>query len=550
MNVLLVGINSKYIHPAASIYSLAANLKFPNNIMEFTIKDSVSHMSNEILSSEFDLIGISVYIWNIKIVEELLESIYPILLPHQKIVLGGPEVSYDQVHFMNKLPIDYIISGEGEESLNEFCEYMINQKTIDQVSNLTYRENNNIIINQSALPNIKDIKFGHDITENSTSRMVYFEASRGCPFRCSYCIASLEKKVRHFDIEYVKSELLKLLQSGVPTIKFLDRTFNINPQYMNDLIDFIDEYNTHNTCIQFEIVADILTDEVIERISRMKSKCLRFEIGIQSTNIATTSSVNRQQDFEKLKANIHKIQATNLVDLHLDLIAGLPFENYDSFIQTFNQTFDLFPKELQLGFLKMLRGTSLRQDSEKYGYTFQDQAPYEIIDNQFISKEELGYVRLVEECLEKYYNSGFMPLVNQYLWTSLVLNKAYFEFFLQLGLYLKEQHFNLNRYQLDELFEIFYKFIYINYPDQSSELLFYLKQDYLKYFKNRPKIWWKMDLKKPIKNTIIQKYYSLMPVDGLTTDDLYHYSHIECWNELCFVIVYKPEKHQSFTFKL
>lgn len=550
MNVLLVGINSKYIHPAASVISLSKNLRYPNHVIEFTIKDTLEHMTDTILSYQFDLLGISTYIWNVAIVEELLQLVRPKLQPHQKIVLGGPEVSYDQIHFINAFQVDYIISGEAEESINELCDYLTQKKEITGVSNLTYRYNQDIVTNPIRLPDLKHITFGHDLVTDLNKRIVYFESSRGCPFRCSYCLASLESKVRHFDIEYVKLELKKLFDKQVPIIKFLDRTFNANPKYMLELLDFIDLYNSSNTILQFEIVADLLDASIIRRISHMKSKVLRFEIGIQSTNDATTKSVKRKQNFNRLRDNIYMLQQTNKVDLHLDLIAGLPFEDYTSFKQTFNDTLHLKPLELQLGFLKMLRGTPLRKQSEKYQYRYHEKAPYEIIENQFISEHELSDVHLVEECIEKYYNSGFFTKTIDYIFNNIILSNNYFDFFLDFGLFLQNQSFLFSRYQLDELFYYASKYIYNQYPNHYELVLFLLKQDYLLHFRLRPKIWWEHRLPKQIKNHLIETHYTDMPSNQVSKDDLYRYGHFELYGELCFVVLYHPTKFQHFTFSI
>jgi len=550
MNVLLVGINSKYIHPAASIYSLAANLNHPHRLLEFSIKDSIEKMVEAVLAESFDLLGISCYIWNIKIVEHLVSLLRKMLPVSKKIVLGGPEVGYDPVHFLNNLPVDFIISDEGECALNALCDALDDGSRLDAVSNLSFKTEHTVVRNNIVVPNLMTLKQGHGLVLDKSSRYVYFEASRGCPFRCSYCVASLQRNVRAFDIDLVKKELIKILSHPTNTIKFLDRTFNLKQQTVLEILDVIDEHNIHQTKVQFEIVADLISPVVLERISHMKHAVLRFEIGIQSLNERTNELVDRHQDFERLKSTIRSLQATKKVDLHLDLIAGLPEENLESFIRTFDQTYALDPKELQLGFLKLLRGTKLRNEFSRFGYSFDESPPYEVRSNLFLTEADLNRIRFVERVLEKFHNSGLFCRSMQYVRNHIVVDGRYFDFFYALSSFMDQTSFDFKRYQLDQLFDVFHKFIYMNHPSHSEEMLFLLKQDYLTHFQIRPKIWWNATTSRAQRSSLYKRLLEESQLEGFTIDDCYRYCHIETYKNQCFAIFYKPKNHRHLRFDI
>ena len=395
MKALLIGINSKYIHPAMALYQLKANTNYHVDIVEYTIKQDnnliVNDIINQINSNKYPLIGFSSYLWNIEKILFIAKVIKQ-KFPNIKILCGGPEVGYDAKYFLiNNKEIDYIISGEGEDSFNELLEYLDNKINLNDVSNLSYLENNVYVKNTFKYPDLSKIKLATLDIPDLTNRIIYLESGRGCPYKCSYCTASLDNKVRFFPLENVLSIVKTLMEKKVKIVKFLDRTFNANMKYMIDILNFIDENNIC-TSFQFEIVVEKFNNEVINKISNLKNKFLRFEIGIQSTNDIVNEAVCRKQNMELLERNLLLLNNTGKVDLHVDLIAGLPYETKDSFITSFNRVFNYKAKELQLGFLKFLRGTALLDTVDEHEYKYSNVPPYEVIKNKYMSKEELDEI--------------------------------------------------------------------------------------------------------------------------------------------------------------
>ena len=417
MKALLIGINSKYIHPSVSLYQLRANTTYECDLIELTIKDSLDTIISKLYKfdlSSYHIFACSCYLWNI---DKYLELI-PVLKTYNssaKIVFGGPEVAYDANYFLSKFSyIDYILEGEGEISFHELLEYLDNKRSISDVSNLHYKEDNILKFTYAAHPDLNKISLATLDIKDYQNRIIYLESSRGCPYHCSYCTASLDNKVRYFPLEKVLNILYTLMINKTKVVKFLDRTFNANYEYMMQILDFID---MHNICtvFQFEVVGELVKEETINRIAKLKSKYLRFEIGIQSTNNIVNEAVCRRQNMDKLKKNIFLLNKTNKVDLHIDLIAGLPYETKESFINSFNEAFLLRGKELQLGFLKFLRGTKMLDMVDEHEYKYSNKAPYEIISNKYLSNEDLKEIEMVEKSLNRYYNSGILPKLFNHL---------------------------------------------------------------------------------------------------------------------------------------
>ena len=399
MKALLIGINSKYIHPSVSLYQLRANTTYECDLIELTIKDSINTILdklNKLELSSYDVFACSCYLWNI---DKYLELI-PILKTcnsSAKIVFGGPEVAYDANYFLSNFSyIDYILEGEGELSFHELLEYLDNKRSINNVSNLHYLEDNLPSFTYAAHPDLNKIKLATLDILDYQNRIIYLESSRGCPYHCSYCTASLDNLVRYFPLEKVLNILYTLMINKTKVVKFLDRTFNANYEYMMQILDFID---MHNICtvFQFEVVGELIKEETINKIANLKSKYLRFEIGIQSTNNIVSEAVCRRQNMDKLKKNIYLLNKTNKVDLHIDLIAGLPYETKESFINSFNEAFLLRGKELQLGFLKFLRGTKMLDMVDEHEYKYSKKAPYEIISNKYLSSEDLKEIEIIHK---------------------------------------------------------------------------------------------------------------------------------------------------------
>lgn len=527
MKAYLVAINSKYIHPAMGVFSLVSNSKHPVIYDEFNIKDNVEKIINSIMNKEYDIIGFSVYIWNSTMIKEILLRLKKLNF-NKPIFIGGPESYFNSELYLKEYGVNYVIINEGEESFNELLDYLNGNISIEDVSNLYYLKENKLTYTYSKNPDLNKIKHDLSLIKDFKNRIAYLESSRGCPFKCSYCMASIEDKVRFFPIDKVKSEIKYLLDNNCRTIKFLDRSFNINKDYMIDILKFIKENDNGISVFQFEIVGDLLSKEVIEYINNnMRKGILRFEIGIQSSNDMTTKAVCRRQDFNKLKENVALLN--DHVTLHLDLIAGLPYEDLSSFEKSFNDSYLLMGEELQLGFLKELKGTKISNEKSDHNYDFDANPPYEIISNKYINKEELDIIRKVEEALEKYHNKGCYKNTMEFLFIKNKLNP--FKTFLKLSLNSTTSLKYLND---DES----YKYLYEELKDQvnDSEYLDVIKLDYLLKNKLKPKIWWKQTFNKEEKNNYFELFNSKYNIDNFT---FYNYSYLDKINDDIYLFIYK-----------
>jgi radical SAM superfamily enzyme YgiQ (UPF0313 family) len=536
MKTLLISINAKYIHTNNAVRLLKANSDFDIDIFEYTIKDNIKDIIEDIKTYAPDILGFSVYIWNVEIVKEIVLSLS---LPNTTIILGGPEVSYETSHFMNTLPIDYIISGEGELSFNSLLHSIKDNTSKNTLPNLTYRENNKI--KHTPLLEIEDLNtvtlpyyFEEDIP-HIKNKISYIESSRGCPYKCSYCLSSLEKGVRFFDIEKVKEAILYLMNHGSKTIKFLDRTFNANKKTL-ELMKFIIDHNNNQTVFQFEITGDILDPKIIEYLNNNAPKGLfRFEIGIQSINYETNYLVDRFQNTEKLFQNIKMIQDKNIIDLHLDLIAGLPKEDLESFKNTFNTVFKLNAKELQLGFLKMLRGTKIRLEADKYNYLYQQTSPYQIISNDFLTEQEIDQIHQVEHMLEIYHNKGYFKEEMAKILTS---KDNPFDFLLKISTHYKTNNYSLSHYQVEDV----YKRVM---PLLNQEEQYNILKDYLRRSKVKPKIFFNVVSKEERKTL----YERLSIKHGIQERKLYKNSITIENNKEYYTVLYHDLTHTVFQTK-
>lgn len=537
MKTLLIGINSKYIHPTLSIYQLAYNTTYPVTLKEFTIKDSVTKIVSYINNEKPDLVGFSVYIWNINIVKEIIKYIRE---TNTMILLGGPEVSYNAKDYILNNEADFVINNEGEESFHLLLDALNNNTPLYDVPNLVYKDEK-IVETNTILPNLENVKLATTNVLDYKNRIVYLESSRGCPYRCSYCVASTSNKVRMFPLDNVLNILNTLMEERVKTVKFLDRTFNADPKYLITILDFIEEKNI-STTFQFEIVVDRLTKEMLDKIKNYKQSTLRFEIGIQSTNDFVNKSIRRTQNMEKVKENILYLNSIPNLELHVDLIAGLPYEDICSFRNSFNETFSLFSKELQLGFLKFLKGTHLMTMIEEHEYIYDHNPPYEIIQNKYLSKDELGEIHKVEETLEKFYNSGIFKTFWSYFKNNQVID--YYQFFLDLYNYLDSQNFSFLKYQIIDLFISLNNFISNYFKDIYHILYEQLVIDYYTFFKTKPKLWGIKTLTKEEKQTMYP--YIINNISGYTVEDLYRYALVFELNNKLFVFIYQDFKCQSF----
>lgn len=537
MKTLLIGINSKYIHPTLSIYQLAYNTTYPVTLKEFTIKDNVDKIVNYIIDEKPDLVGFSVYIWNINIIREIIKCIRDTNI---MILLGGPEVSYNAKEYILNNEADFVINNEGEESFHLLLAALHNNTPLFDVPNLVYKDEK-IVETNTILPNLENVKLATTNVLDYKNRIVYLESSRGCPYRCSYCVASTSNKVRMFPLDSVLNILNTLMKERVKTVKFLDRTFNADPKYLITILDYIEENNI-STTFQFEIVVDRLTKEMLDKIKNYQQSTLRFEIGIQSTNDIVNKSIRRTQNMEKVKENILYLNSIPNLELHVDLIAGLPYEDISSFRNSFNETFSLFSKELQLGFLKFLKGTHLMTMIDEHEYIYDHNPPYEIIQNKYLSKEELREIHKVEETLEKFYNSGIFKNFWSYFKNNQVID--YYQFFLDFYNYLDSQNFSFLKYQIIDLFISLNNFIKDYFVDIYNILYEQLIVDYYTFFKTKPKLWGIKTLTKEDKQTIYP--YIINNLTNYTIEDLYRYALVFELNNKIFVFIYQDFKCQSF----
>lgn len=403
MKVIAATLNAKFIHTNIAIRYLKAYAapEFEVELSEYTIKDPTMNIVTDLVQKKPDVIGFSCYIWNIEETIKVISMIKKID-PSIQIVVGGPEVTYDVMEWMEKIPqFDFIVIGEGEETFKKLLQQLNSEKDYHQVAGVSYRtESGEIKLNpQRNKLDLRELpspyRFKEDI-EHLGKRVSYIETSRGCPFSCQFCLSSIEVGVRYFDREKIKEDIRYLMKNGAKTIKFVDRTFNISRSYALEMFRFLIDEHLPGTVFQFEITADIMRPEVIEFLNQEAPPGLfRFEIGVQSTNDYTNELVMRKQNFEKLTRTVTMVKEGKKIDQHLDLIAGLPEEDYDTFKKTFNDVFEMRPEELQLGFLKMLRGTGLRLRAADHQYIYMDQSPYEILGNNVLSFDDIIKIKQV-----------------------------------------------------------------------------------------------------------------------------------------------------------
>jgi anaerobic magnesium-protoporphyrin IX monomethyl ester cyclase len=502
MKTVVTTLNAKYIHTCLALRCLKAYAEpeYPLDMVEYTIKDPVMNIVTDLYDRKPDVIGFSCYIWNIEETIKVINMLKKVM-PDVKIVLGGPEVSYDTKEWMETLDnVDFIVIGEGEETFKQLLEEINSTQKFHMVFGLAYRKDAEVVIT-APRPKLKldDIptpyRFDEDM-DGLSKRVTYFETSRGCPYSCQFCLSSIEVGVRYVDIDKVKADLLFLIESGAKLIKFVDRTFNIKRDYALEIFQFLIE--NHQDCVfQFEITADIMRPEVLTYLNEHAPPGIfRFEIGVQSTNDATNDLVMRRQNFDKLKRTVTMVKEGGKIDQHLDLIAGLPEEDYDSFRKTFNDVFEMRPEEMQLGFLKMLRGTGLRLRAEQHDYVYMDHSPYEILKNNVLTFDEIIRIKRVEDVLEKYWNDHRMDRTIEYLVTN-EFDSA-FDFFQEFGDYWDERGWARIGHQLEDLFTRLDQFLSQRETKTNSPLIRGLMMvDYFENHKHKPrKTWWEFSMSK------------------------------------------------------
>lgn len=408
MKFLLVAVNAKYIHSNPAVYSLkrfAGEYTDAVEIAEYTINNRMEDILEDIYRRKPDAIGFSCYIWNIGMVEKLMGELHK-LLPQLPVFLGGPEVTYDADKLLRKYPyLTGIFIGEGEATFAQVVKYYVkkNPESLEDIPGLMLRSG---MTPERKPLNLTDVPFLYDDMAPFTNRIIYYETQRGCPFRCSYCLSSIDKTVRFRDIEVVKKELAFFLEKKVKQVKFVDRTFNCNHDHAMAVWQYLYEHDNGVTNFHFEIAGDILREDEIALVAKMRPGLVQFEIGVQSTNTDTLREIRRVMDIEKLKQVVAALKAAHNVHIHLDLIAGLPYEDYDSFARSFDDVYAMEPEQLQLGFLKVLKGSYMAEMAESYGLVYTDYAPYEVLYTNWLSFTEICRLKRIEEMVEIYYNSG------------------------------------------------------------------------------------------------------------------------------------------------
>ena len=481
MKILLVTLDSKFIHANLAVRYLKKYCsKFDIEIKEFTINQKLEYILGEIIDVAADLICFSCYIWNIDYINDI-SYILKEAKNKAKILYGGPEVSFEIKNIMEKNPlIDYIIYGEGEETFKEFLEEF--QKTnpkLHKINGLAFRKDGNTVINdrRELISNLDDLNYPYEVDDEFTNKIIYYESSRGCPFSCSFCMSSIDKKMRVFSMERVKKDLKMLLNSKARQIKFVDRTFNADYRRSMEIMQYITENNKNYMTIHFEITADIINDEFLKFIGKMPVNMFQFEIGVQSLNEDTLREINRHMDKYKLFRVIEEISKSNNAHMHLDLIAGLPYEDYSSFKTSFDGIHNLNAEKIQLGFLKVLKGTKIYDDKDKHQIKYRLKAPYEVICTKYITLEEILKLKDIEELVDKYYNEKYFDNSLKYIINNIFPYSA-FTFYESFSEYWQENDLYNKAHSRKKLYKILYDYIgYIN--KMNDEFISALKFDYI-----------------------------------------------------------------------
>ena len=456
MKILLAACNAKYIHSNLAVYDLKAySSDYDKEVLlrEYTINQPKDETLKDIYGSGADVVCFSCYIWNISFVRELIRDLAKIL-PETAFWAGGPEVSYDAEKFLTEMPeMTGVLVGEGEKTFHDLLEYYIDGKgSLGEIRGIAYRDGEEIRHNGwRELMNLSEIPFVYQHLEEFENRIIYYESSRGCPFSCSYCLSSIDKKLRFRDLELVKKELQFFLDHKVPQVKFVDRTFNCKHEHAMAIWKYILEHDNGVTNFHFEVSADLLRDEEMDLMAKMRPGLIQLEIGVQSTNPETIRAIHRHMDLDKLKRCVDRVHSFRNIHQHLDLIAGLPYEDYDTFHRSFNDVYQMKPDQLQLGFLKVLKGSLMQGEAEKYGIVHKEKEPYEVLSTNWLPYGDVLKLKAVESMVEVYYNSGQFQHTLEYL---VPLAKDAFTFYESLGAFYEKKgyseisHSRMRRYEI------------------------------------------------------------------------------------------------------
>lgn len=557
MKVLLTAVNAKYIHSNLAIYSMKAYAEQKGcpgaeiQLAEYTINQQQDGILRGIYEKKPDLLCFSCYIWNISFVRELIRDVKKIL-PKTRIWVGGPEVSYDAEDFLKEMPqVTGVICGEGEETFAEVVRTYAQWEKQEQepgkladVPGIVYRDGEKLVFtgNRDIL-NMDELVFPYENLSLFEHKVIYYESSRGCPFSCSYCLSSIDKKLRFRSVFLVKKELQFFLDHQVPQVKFVDRTFNCKKEHAMEIWKYIKEHDNSITNFHFEIAADLLTEEEIGLIAAMRPGLIQLEIGVQSTNERTLQEIRRKTSFQEICKKVRAVAEGENVHQHLDLIAGLPYEDYKSFQKSFCDVYALRPQQLQLGFLKVLKGAYMEEMADAYGCVYKSKEPYEVLKTKWLTYGEISRLKGIEEMTEVYYNSG------QFFYTLKVLEKEFpdaFTMYEELADFYKRKgyfavsHARISRYEILREFLQEKGIQYLEFYDQLMVLDLYAREN----LKTRPS--WAMDLK-PYKRQI-QAFYAkeeeqpeiLKDYQGYQARQMEKMTHLEVFTYN--VLEGKPEK--------
>ena len=537
MKVLLTAVNAKYIHSNPAVYSLqkfvtAYAPEYGRNVelAEFTINHYADDILQEIYRRRPDVVAFSCYIWNLQMIERVLEDL-PKVLPEVQIWAGGPEVSYDAPDFLKKHDcMTGVMMGEGEETFLELMEYWHGKKKLNEISGITWRDGEGEIKVQPGRPllDMNRLPFLYDELDDFEHRIIYYESSRGCPFSCSYCLSSIDKSVRFRDAQTVVKELQFFLDRKVPQVKFVDRTFNCRHSHALTIWNYIREHDNGITNFHFEIAADLLNEEELALLNTMRPGLVQLEIGVQSTNQRTIEAIDRVMDFSHLCSVVKRVQSGHNIHQHLDLIAGLPWENFDSFRQSFNDVYHLYPDQLQLGFLKVLKGSKMQEKAEEYGIVYHSDPVYEVFYTNWISYQEILELKQIEDMVEVYYNSGQFPNTIRHL------EKEFcdpFTMYQQLAAFYGQQGWWGQSHSRMQRFEMLREFIHSVSENRIYDELLLLDLYLRENSKSRPK--WAPDLQNEKKQFLDwfrqeeQEHQVLKGYEGFSARQMMNMVHLE-----------------------
>ena len=537
MKVLLTAVNAKYIHSNPAVYSLqkfvtayAPEYGKDVELAEFTINHYADDILQEIYRRRPDVVAFSCYIWNLQMIERVLEDL-PRVLPEVQIWAGGPEVSYDAPEFLKKHGcMTGVMMGEGEETFLDLMEYWHGKKNLSEIPGITWRDGKGEIKVQPGRPllDMNRLPFLYDELDDFEHRIIYYESSRGCPFSCSYCLSSIDKSVRFRDAQTVVKELQFFLDRKVPQVKFVDRTFNCRHSHALTIWNYIREHDNGITNFHFEIAADLLNEEELALLNTMRPGLVQLEIGVQSTNQKTIEAIDRVMDFSHLCSVVKRVQSGHNIHQHLDLIAGLPWENFDSFRQSFNDVYHLYPDQLQLGFLKVLKGSRMQEKAEEYGIVYHSDPVYEVFYTNWISYQEILELKQIEDMVEVYYNSGQFPNTIRHL------EKEFcdpFTMYQQLAAFYGQQGWWGQSHSRMQRFEMLREFIHSVSENRIYDELLLLDLYLRENSKSRPK--WAPDLQNEKKQFLDwfrqeeQEHQVLKGYEGFSARQMMNMVHLE-----------------------